>query len=116
MKKGGCFSALVMVVVMLIGMLSCVSKGAEGINLVIKETSLSKIHGIFGKITISPDSKRFAYGAVRGGKQFVVLDGLEGKEYDGFLRGSRLVFDSPNKLHALAARGTEIFLVEVEIP
>ncbi|MCS7188072.1 MAG: hypothetical protein RMK89_14145, partial [Armatimonadota bacterium] len=68
-----------------------------------------------GSLIFSPDSKRFAYVAVRGEKQFVVVDGVEGEEYDGFLRGSKLVFDSPNRLHTLARRGDEIFLVEVEI-
>ena len=189
------FSALERVVVMLTGMLSSVGESAERVNLVIKETSRGKIHpGIVaitltispdskrfayvarrgkkqfvvldgeegeeydligkGSLVFSPDSKRFAYVAVRGGKQFVVLDGEEGKEYDGigdlvfspdskrfaygakrggkwfvvldgeegkekeydgFLRGSKLVFDSPRKLHALAVRGDEIFLVTVEI-
>ena len=126
MRKKVCFSALVTVVVMfslvtivvmLTGMLSSVGESAERVNLVIKETSRGKIHpgGIAESLTISPDSKRFAYGAERGGKQFVVLDGEEGKEYDGFLRGSKLVFDSPRELHALAVRGGEIFLVTVEI-
>ena len=46
---------------------------------------------------------------------FVVVDGKEGKEYDGFLRGSKLVFDSPKSFHTLARRGDEIFRVEVEI-
>jgi len=48
-------------------------------------------------------------------KWFVVVDGKEGKEYDGFLRGSELVFDSPKSFHTLAFRGIEIFRVEVQI-
>ena len=43
------------------------------------------------------------------------MDGVEGREYDEFLRGSRLVFDHPKLLHALARRGNEFFRVEVEI-
>ena len=80
-----------------------------------REVSRGKIHPgmVAESLVVSPDSKRFAYGAERGGKWFVVLDGEEGKEYDVFLRGSRLVFDSPNRLHGLARRGNEIFLVEV---
>ncbi|MDW8030185.1 MAG: hypothetical protein RMK94_17540, partial [Armatimonadota bacterium] len=70
---------------------------------------------VIGSLIFCPDSKRFAYGAERGGKWFVVVDGVEGKGYDGFLRGSKLVFDSPNRLHSLATRGNEIFLVKVEI-
>jgi len=43
------------------------------------------------------------------------LDEKETGKYDVFLRGSRLVFDSPNRLHALAFRDPEIFLVEIDI-
>jgi hypothetical protein len=55
--------------------------------------------------------------AKRGEKQFVVVDGKEGKEYDGFLLEleSKLVFDSPKSFHTLAGRGIEIFRVEVQI-
>jgi hypothetical protein len=52
---------------------------------------------------------------VRSGKQFVVVDGQEGKEYDGFLSGSKLVFDSPSSLNTLALWNNEISLVEIEI-
>ena len=89
----------------------------EGIKLLTREVSLGKIHPdiIVETLTVSPDSKHFAYVAVRGKKQFVVVDGKEGKEYDGFLLGSKLVFDSPKSFHTLARRGIEIFRVEVEI-
>ena len=40
---------------------------------------------------------------------------MEGKEYDGFVVGSGLVFDGPNQLHTLAGRGDEFLRVEVEI-
>jgi hypothetical protein len=87
--------------------------------LLTKEVSLGKIHpGIFGKsLVVSPDSNHFAYVAERGGKWewLVVVDGKEGKEYNGFLRGSKLVFDSPNSLHTLAFRIPEIFRVKVKI-
>ena len=33
-------------------------------------------------LTFSPDSKRVAYWAKAGGKQFAVVDGKEGKQYD----------------------------------
>ena len=32
----------------------------------------------------SPDSKRVVYWAQRGNKWFVVADGVEGKEYEGY--------------------------------
>jgi hypothetical protein len=66
-------------------------------------------------LVFSPDSNRIAYGATRGGKSLVVVDGVEGKEYDDIVKGSRLVFDSPTKLHTLAIRDKELFLVEIEI-
>jgi len=89
----------------------------EGIRLLTREVSLGKIHPgiIVESLTVSPDGKHFAYMARRGGKWFVVIDGEEGKEYDGFLLGSKLVFDSPKSFHTLAIRGIEIFRVEVQI-
>jgi hypothetical protein len=66
-------------------------------------------------LVFSPDSKSMAYVAWRrGGKQLVVVDGVEGKEYDGFL-GSGLVFDTRSQFHTLADNGDEFFRVEVEI-
>ena len=56
-----------------------------------------------------------AYVAQRVGKQLVVVDGVEGKEYEGFSEGTRLVFDSPTRLHDLAYRGDEICRVDIEI-
>ena len=108
------------------------------ISLVTEEVSLGKVApGIAPKTrTISPDSKHMAYAAKRGGKWFVVVDGQDGKEYDedaqdgnaydGFLQGSRLVWDSPDSLwdslwhssdsfHSVAARGNEFLRVETKI-
>jgi hypothetical protein len=89
----------------------------EGIRLLTREVSLGRIRlGIIVEsLTVSPDSKHLAYGARRGEKLFVVVDGKEGKEYDFFLCGSKFVFDSPKSFHTLAFRGIEIFRVEVEI-
>ena len=53
---------------------------------------------IEGTLTVSPDSKRVAWVAQGGIKQFVVVDGKEGKLYDGPLVGSRIVFDSNDSL------------------
>jgi len=111
----------ILVMVMFSGLLILLVKGysqeeVKGM-LLTKEVSLGIINpGIFVEsLIISPDSNHFAYAAERGGKWFVVLDGKEGKEYDFFLRGIKLVFDSPNSLHTLAGRSNEIFLVKVEI-
>jgi hypothetical protein len=48
----------------------------------------------------------------------VVVDGIAGRLYDGILtiRGGRIVFDSPDILHFLAAIGKGIFLVEYRAP
>jgi len=81
------------------------------------ETSLGKINEgrLVETLTVSTDSKRVAYVAECGDKYFMVVDGVEGKEYDGITRGRCLVFDSPTKLHTLAVRDSEFFLVEIEI-
>jgi hypothetical protein len=63
----------------------------------------------------SPDSRRIAYWARRGNKWLVVVDGLEGRQYDGFLRGSNVVFDGPRSLHALAVLGSEVLRVKMEL-
>ena len=90
-------------------------------SLIPREVSLGKVHrGIVGKIiVVSPDSKRVAYVVKRykwrSVKELFVVDGVEGKEYDGFLRGSKFVFDSPKVFHTLVDQDREIFRVEVEI-
>jgi Tol biopolymer transport system component len=66
-------------------------------------------------VAFSPDSRRVAYVAARGDKRFIVVDGAEGKEYDDFLLGSTLIFDSPTAVHALARRGDDLFRVDVNV-
>ena len=68
-----------------------------------------------GNPIFSPDGKRVAYGARAGDKQFVVVDGKEGRQYDTLLVGGKIVFDSPDGLHYLASKGSEIYLVEEKI-
>ena len=63
----------------------------------------------------SPDSTRIACWVRRGNKWLVIVDGFESKEYDGFIRGSNLVFDSPESLHAIAVLGKEALRVNIEI-
>jgi hypothetical protein len=67
--------------------------------------------------TVSPDSKRVAYGAGMGDKQVVVVDGKEGKQYDNIVvtGGGKIIFDSADSLHYLALKGDEIYLVEERI-
>jgi hypothetical protein len=68
-------------------------------------------------LRVSPDSKRVAYTVVAGTKQFVVVDGKEGKQYNGIINfgGGRIVFDSADSLHYLALKGTGIYLVQESI-
>jgi Tol biopolymer transport system component len=64
-----------------------------------------------GTPAFSPDSKRIAYGV----KRWVVVHGGKTKEFADIVNGICLVFDSSTKLHTLAVRDKEIFLVEIEI-
>lgn len=70
-----------------------------------------------GSIIFSPDSKRLAYGAFLEDRGFVVLDGEEGKAYDGIITsvGGRIIFDSPDTLRYLTVKGSDVYLVEEKI-
>ena len=52
-----------------------------------------------------------AYGALQNDKWLVVVDGMEGKQYDVFLTRSQLVFDSPKLLHTLVRQDSEILRI-----
>ena len=54
-------------------------------------------------LKISPDSKRVAYVAMEKEKQFVVVDGEEGKQYDGIVEGF-FIFGPDSKRVAYGAR------------
>jgi len=62
-------------------------------------------------LKVSPDSERLAYRAQEGDKQFVVVDGEEGKRYEDILKGT-LIF-SPDSEHLAygAQEGNEQFVV-----
>ncbi len=62
---------------------------------------------------VSPDSKRVVYAARVGKKWLVVVNGKEGKRYDGIV--GKIIFDSSDSLHYLAQKGEAIFLVEERI-
>jgi hypothetical protein len=55
-----------------------------------------------GTVLFSPDSKRLAYVAGAGGKQFVVADGKRGPDYESIGRGTP-VFSTDGKHVAYAA-------------
>jgi hypothetical protein len=90
---------------------------AAEVTLVTREVSLGKLvdGAIPYGLAVSLDGKRVAYVAMSGANWLAVVDGAEGNEYDGFLKGSRLVFDSPSQLHTLAFRGDKFLRVEVKI-
>ena len=64
--------------------------------------------------TFSPDSKHFAY-ISKGpkGKPTVVVDNARTEEYDWI--DDRLVFDSPNELHARVLKGKEQFRLDIKL-
>jgi hypothetical protein len=75
-----------------------------------------------GKPIFSPDSKHVAYAARTGDKEFVVVGGKKGNQYDGkqydaivTILGGRIVFDSPDSLHYLVQEGSSIYLVKETI-
>jgi len=64
-------------------------------------------------LQISPDSKRVAYAAGEKGKQFVVVDGEEGKRYDEIVKGTPIFSpDDPDSIRYLASLGSSICMVE----
>jgi len=65
-----------------------------------------------GSLRISPDSARVAYGAARGKKKVLVVDGAEGKEYDRVVAGS--LFSPDGKRFAYAAKRGDKWLVVVD--
>ena len=70
-------------------------------------------------LTFSPDSRHLAYTARKKdtGRWVLVVDGVEGKEYDKdfFYAGSRTVFDNADSLHIIALRDGQIILAETKI-
>jgi Tol biopolymer transport system component len=62
----------------------------------------------------SPDSKRLAYYASRGDKWVIVVDGVESnEEYDAIV--GQPFFDSADKFHIIARKGSEFFSLDIEI-
>lgn len=64
----------------------------------------------------SPDQKHFAYvAAVSKDRWMVVVDGVEGKIYDGILKGSKIVFSDNTHFHYFVISGKGIVFVEEEL-
>ena len=89
------------------------SKGrGEAFRIALKKAKYDKI------VFFSPDGNHVAYQANKLGKWYVVVDGKKGTQaFDGFVKRTPLVFDSPTRLHGIALRtpGQKYFRVEVEI-
>ncbi|HOK09764.1 MAG TPA: hypothetical protein PLJ10_08900, partial [Candidatus Hydrogenedens sp.] len=64
-------------------------------------------------LIFSPDSRRVAYSAKRGDKWVVVVDGVEGKEYDGIGAGS-LIFSPDSRRVAYSAKRGGKWVVVVD--
>ena len=101
----------------LTAVLSCGQIFAQGhkgkIRLVTKEVSLGMADpGIIDtSLMVSPDSRRLAYLAQHGDKWLVVVDGQEGKEYDGI---GALLFSPDGQRVAYGAQHGAKWLVVVE--
>jgi Tol biopolymer transport system component len=123
--------------------LSCPCRAAEApeIKLLTREVSLGKLDpgmsvqvlgppgwlvvapssepARFHSLVVSPDSRRVLYVARRGGKELVVVDGVEGKGYDEILDGripvpEPPVFSPDSRRVAYAARRGGEWLVVVD--
>ncbi len=96
------------------------SAQTESPELALSERLIDKIDfsaSIRASFKVSPDGRRVAYAVRAGSRVFVVVDGKEGNHYDAIIalgaKGEkRIVFDSANSLHYLAAKGRGIYLVE----
>ena len=107
MKKMLVVSVVVVMATLLLHALSFAQTEGQKIRLVFREVALGQI--FFGiiineSLVVSPDSQHVAYVAVRGGKVFVVVDGVEGKEYDGIVTGGGPRF-SPDSQHVAYVAG-----------
>jgi hypothetical protein len=64
----------------------------------------------------SPDGKHVAYvAALTKDRWTVVVDGVEGKIYDGILKGSKVVFADNTHFHYFVIAGKGIVFVEEEL-
>ena len=84
-------------------------------ELITKEVSLGKLQaGLVGaSVLVSPDSKRVAYGARRGVKWFIIVDGKAGEECDGIVEPG-IAFSPNGKRVAYGAKrgGKSIVVVD----
>ena len=66
-------------------------------------------------LAMSPDGRHIACAAARDQAPLLVVDDQELAAGAGPLVGSRLVFDSPDSLHALIVRGKDVLRLQIDI-
>jgi hypothetical protein len=64
-------------------------------------------------VCFSPDSKHLAYAVWNGSQHLLVLDGVEGSEYEGV---GEVAFESANLLRAVALHKGEVIRLEIDVP
>jgi hypothetical protein len=88
---------------------------------VVADGAAGARYDAIANLAFTPDGRHVVYTARRGGKSLVVVGGVEGREYDGFLpvnsheREGRLNVESATTLSILARRGAELLRVELEV-
>lgn len=68
-----------------------------------------------GSITPGPDGKHVAFMASDNNQWKLVVDDAASREYDFFVRGTRVVFEGPRAAHAVVVRNFEVFRVDARI-
>ncbi len=85
--------------------------------VVVDDVGVETDHRPIGsKLFFSPDSGHVAYMAARDFDQFVVVDGVEGESFGPpiFDEGD-VIFDSPEELHYLVMRKSDVIMVHDRI-
>jgi hypothetical protein len=83
---------------------------------IVVDGTTQKPYMAVGQPVFSPDGNRVAYpAALAEGRWVVVVEGVEGKEYAGLLKGAGVVFDDNSHLHYLVVSKERVLLVEEEL-
>ena len=111
---------------------------ASGKLLVVVNDKRERQYDTVANLVFGPDSKTYVYWALAEEGWIIVVNGAEGRKYDGLLSGpmegrhedrfryylagksvsypgSRFVFDTPTIFHTLARRDNKIFRVDIQI-
>ncbi len=95
-----------------------ISTAGKAVQVVVDNVKSQRFEFIkHGNLKFSPDSRHVAYWAATfAGTWRVFVDGESTGNYDGPFHDSKLMFDGPDSLYALAQRGNEILRLEIKIP